>query len=216
MRRARPKAGQEGPQAPDPGTQRLWAIRSRGVTGTDARAHAGGPAPDPRPADLSPPSAVTTSPPGETQARGDAGGWGSGSKVCPGPALLPSGPGRHLPPESQTRRPLSRCCEPGRPRLGASAAPSFSSTGPWQHGTEVRPPGACRPPCGPRRREPGKGAGPRGRTNGAAEEGAPRQRGPACAASPFAVPGGLGRTHRPTPDWRERSLSRFWRTPGAS
>lgn len=198
MRRARPKAGQEGPQAPDPGTQRLWAIRSRGVTGTDARAHAGGPAPDPRPADLSPPSAVTTSPAGETQARGDAGGWGSGSKVCPGPALLPSGPGRHLPPESQTRRPLSRCCEPGRPRLGASAAPSFSSTGPWQHGTEVRPPGACRPPCGPRRREPGKGAGPAGTYQRRGRGGGAASTWPRLRCLPFCSPGRLGahtRTH---------------------
>lgn len=94
-------------------------------------------------------------PAGETEAAGS----------CPDPPLgsptrvPPFGPGCHLPPGSQTRRPPSRCRGPGRPRPCAAGALSSSSTGPWRVASPLRPPRACRPPCGPRRREPGSGRG---------------------------------------------------------
>lgn len=174
------------------------SVGGRGVTGVETRAQTGGPVPDPQPADLSPPSAVPTPQLRKPRPRGNAQSRGPGSKVCPGAALLPSGPGCHLPPVSQTRRPPSRCCGPGRPRLGASAAPSFSSTAPWQRGTEVRPPRACRQPCGPRCREPGRGRGLQGRTNGAAGRGGHRVYAVRLRCLSFCSPrriGAYARTH---------------------
>lgn len=154
--------------------------------------------PDPQTADLFPPSAVRTPQLGKLRPRDPAQSRGSGSDVRPSTTLLPSGPGCRLPPGSRTRRPPSRCCGPGRPRRGACAAPSSSSTGPWQFWTAVRPPGEFRPPCGPRRRETGRG--------GVCGDVPPAPRPRALRAR---SPGRLGaRAHAPeSPGRRERPLA---------
>lgn len=81
MRSARPSVSQEGPQAPSLPNTEASSLDPR-CGGSRGRAQAGGPAFDPRPADLSPSSAVSAPSWGTAAAPRGAGVGSDVSQPC--------------------------------------------------------------------------------------------------------------------------------------